>query len=58
MFIVGVFSGFINPLHSNVSVGILRTVLFTFQKVLGEFVKKSGTSQIGDHFCYSHDLYM
>ena len=25
---------------------------------LGEFVKKSGTSQIGDHFRYSHDLNM
>ena len=38
----------INPLHSNIKIHTLRTVLFTFSMVM---------KKISDHFQYSHDHY-
>ena len=55
-----IFSGLtccINPLHSNISIHILYTVLYTFPQCRqGEFVWQSRTSFIGDHFLHQYDI--
>ena len=46
----------LNPLHPNISMYILHTILFTFPKVLTRriyFTIKSFL--VGDHFLYSSD---
>ena len=46
-----------NPLHSNISMHILHTVLTTFLKVLTRRIgQQSRASFVGDHFLYSRDL--
>ena len=43
----------VNPLHPNISMHILLTVLYIFLNVLkGEFVLQSRTPLVGDHFLY------
>ena len=47
----------INPLHPNISMHILHTVLYTFLKVLTRRICLTiKASQVGDHFLYSHGL--
>ena len=47
----------INPLHSNISMHILHTVLIYFVRCWqGEFVYRLKASFVGDHFLYSHDF--
>ena len=45
-----------NPLHPNISMHILHTVLYTFPKVLTRRIYLTNKSLVGDHFLYSHDL--
>ena len=49
-----------NPLHHHISLYILRTVLYTFPKVLTRRIclKKSRAPSFGDHFLYSRKLYV
>ena len=47
----------IGPLHPNISVHILQTVLYTIPKVLTKIiVLQSRVSLVGDHFLHSCDL--
>ena len=49
----------VNPLHPNISIHFLHTVLYTFPMILTKRICltiKSFFSCIGDHFLYSHDL--
>ena len=57
--LLDIFSGLtccINPLHSNISIHILYTVLYTFPQCWqGEVVWQSWASFIGDHFLHRCD---
>ena len=45
------------PLHPNISMHILHTVLYTFHKVLTRrIIQSSRTCFVGDHFLHSCDL--
>ena len=48
------------PLHPNISIHILHTVLYTFPKVLARriclTINQSRTFVVRDHFLYYHDL--
>ena len=47
----------LNPLHLNIIMHILYTVLYTFLKMYrGEFVLQSKASLVGDHLLFSPDL--
>ena len=47
----------LNPLHTNISIQFLPTVLYTFPMVLTKRICLTiKASQVGDHFLYSHDL--
>ena len=46
----------VNPLHPNISLHILHTVLYTFLKVLTRrFCSTTKNSLVCDHFLYSHE---
>ena len=46
----------VNPLHPNVSMHILQTLLYTFPLVLTRRIRvKVKASQVNDHFLNSHD---
>ena len=46
-----------NPLHPNISMHILHTVLYTFLKGLKRRICLTvKSSLVVDHFLYSHDL--
>ena len=47
---------FLNPLHPNISMHILHTVLHFPRCWQGEFVHQSKASLVGDHFLYSCGL--
>ena len=47
----------INPLHPNINMRILHTVLYTFLKGLKRRICLTGKSSlVVDHFSYSHAL--
>ena len=47
----------INPLHPNISIYTLHTLLYTFPLVLTRRMYLTiKVSLVGDHFLYSHDL--
>ena len=46
----------LNPLHSNISIHILHTVLYTFSVVLTWTICLTIMSFFRDHFVYSQDL--
>ena len=48
-----------NPLHPNISMHILHTVLYTFPKVLTRRICLTVKSffLLGDHLPHSHDLH-
>ena len=49
----------LDPLHPNISMHILHTVLCTFPKVLTRRTcQKSKASLLGDHFFYSRDRFV
>ena len=49
----------LDPLHPNISMHILYTDLYTFLwNWQEEFISQSRASLVGDHFLYSHDLYV
>ena len=45
-----------NPLHPNISVHILHTVLYTFPLVLVRRIEQSRVSLVNDHFLDSREL--
>ena len=48
----------VNPLHPNISMHILHTVLYTFQRGWqGEIVQQSRAALVGDHLLYSHNFH-
>ena len=50
------FTQFVSPLHPTISMHILRTVLYTFPKVLTGRICLAITLFLGgDHFLYSSD---
>ena len=51
------YSSMINPLHPNINMRILHTVLYTFLKGLKRRICLTGKSSlVVDHFPYSHAL--
>ena len=50
----------INPLHPNISMHILRTVIYSFTKMLtrrtSQTIKSFSLALVGDPFSYSHNL--